>query len=154
MLLDLLAAGSVAVDDRAARGKAATGLCKRLVRRLERWHRAVAADVGRFEQLDSDARHRLRKRLKRLRYGVEFAAALFEKRALRRYLRRLHAAQQRLGELNDLVMATRVFERARFADPRARVALGWLAARHDALVGEAQPELRAFASVKRCWDRD
>jgi CHAD domain-containing protein len=154
LLLDLLAAGSVAVDAPGARGKAATGLCRRLVRRLDRWHRAAVADAGRFEQLDSDARHRLRKRLKRLRYGVEFAAGLLDARALRGYLRRLHAAQDRLGELNDVVMAIRAFERARFVDPRARVPLGWLAARHELLLDEALPELRAFAGVRRCWRRD
>lgn len=155
LLLDLLAAGGVAVDEPDARGKAATaGLRKRLVRRLDRWHRAVLADAERFEQLDRDERHVLRKRLKRLRYGVEFAAGLFGKRALRRYLRRLSAAQDRLGALNDVVMATRVFERARFADPRARVALEWLAARHDELVGQALPDVRAFAAVRRCWGRD
>lgn len=153
MLLDLLAAGSVAADESDSRAKAATGLRKRLVRRLERWHRAVVADAERFEQLDSHERHRLRKRLKRLRYAVEFAAGLLDGRRLRRYLSRLQAAQQRLGELNDVVMATHVFQRARFADPRARVALGWLAARHDVLVGAALPELRAFARVRRCWRR-
>jgi triphosphatase len=154
LLLDLLAAGSAAVDEPDSRIKAATGLRKQLVRRLDRWHRVVLADAERFEQLDRDERHVLRKRLKRLRYGVEFAAGLFGKRALRRYLRRLSAAQDRLGELTDVVMATRVFERARFADPRARVALGWLAARHDELVGQALPDVRAFAAVRRCWGRD
>jgi hypothetical protein len=34
------------------------------------------------------------------------------------------------------------------------VALGWLAARHEVLLDEALPELRAFAGVRRCWRRD
>ena len=160
MLLDLLAASSVAVDDRDSRGKTAKGLRKHLVRRLDRWHRSVVADAGRFERLDSGERHVLRKRLKRLRYSVEFAGGLFDRRALRRYLQRLQAAQQRLGELNDVVMATRAFERARFVDPRARVALGWVggatrcpgrpgAARSSSL--RCRQTMLASRLRRRCW---
>ena len=49
------------------------------------WQRIVAADGARFVALDDAARHDLRKRLKRLRYSLEFVAPLFGRKAVARY---------------------------------------------------------------------
>jgi CHAD domain-containing protein len=129
----------------------AEDLRDRLVRRLNRWHRQLTSDAKRFGELDDAARHRLRKRAKRLRYAVEFCASLFERRKVRRYLRKLRALQERLGALSDVVMAMSVFAQTRQTDARAMFALGWLAARRDVLIGAAAPELKAFVKVERFW---
>ena len=122
-----------------------------LAQRLNRWHRQVVADVTRFNELDDASRHQLRKRAKRLRYAAEFSGSLFERRALRRYLKVLRALQERLGALCDVMMAMQTFARTRDADPRAMFALGWLAARRKRLIADAAPELKAFARVERFW---
>ena len=123
----------------------------RLAARLNRWHRRAAADAKRYRKLDDAGRHRLRKHVKRLRYALEFAAALFPRRALRRYLAALRAAQERLGAINDVVVAMEAFKRSRDTDPRAWFALGWLAARRELLLTQALPDLKKFAAAKRFW---
>ncbi len=151
LLLDLLAAmqreiGEVAFD-------AEPPLKKGLAARLNRWHRQVLADATHHDALDDESRHRLRKRAKRLRYSAEFAAPLFERRAVRRYLKRLRALQERLGAISDVVTAMHAFSARAAAEPRAMFALGWLTARRELLIGRAHPELVAFAEVERFWKK-
>ena len=130
-----------------------------LAERLGRWHGQVRRDAKRFLLLDDTARHRLRKRLKRLRYGVEFAASLFKKRAVSRYLERLRAAQEKLGEYNDLAVAQSAYASAATAaraagadgEPRAWFALGWLAERRTRLLEECAAELLRFREAKAFW---
>jgi triphosphatase len=145
-LLDLIAALQPAA---AAPGGA--DLREALVQRLQRWHRQVAADAPRFAELDDEARHRLRKRVKRLRYAVEFSASLFEARRVRRYLKPLRALQDRLGVLNDVAVGLQGFRAAAAGDAAAAFALGWLAARRERLLVECVPALRVFAKAKRFW---
>ena len=166
-MLDLLAACQVqGATDREGEGAGAGGadadadapepdmaLRERLAQRLNRWHRQMIADTERFADLDDAGRHRLRKRAKRLRYAAEFCGALFERRALRRYLRCLRALQERLGALGDVVMAMQAFARHLESDPRAMFALGWLAGRREQLIAAAAPELKAFGKVERYWKR-
>jgi len=118
--------------------------------RLRRWHRQARKDAAGFVTLDDAGRHRLRKRVKRLRYAVEFGASLFGPRRVRRYLEPLRALQERLGALNDVVVALAAF-RGPSDDPARVFALGWLAARRDALVAACAPELKAFVKVRSFW---
>jgi len=120
-----------------------------LDRQLARWHRQVARDADRFGALDEAARHRLRKRIKRLRYAVELASARLPRGRLARYLAALAPAQQALGELNDLAMARQRFTDAAATDPRAWFAAGWLSARHDAQLARCEAPLRALRRVSR-----
>ena len=148
MLLDLLAA--VQPDGAEATAPEAP-LREALARRLNRWHKQVAADAPRFAELDDTARHTLRKRVKRLRYAVEFAAALFDDGAVRRYVKPLRALQESLGALNDVAVGVAGFRSASQGDPRALFALGWLAARRERLLAECAPALRAVAKSRRFW---
>ena len=151
-LLDLLAsmhAAPAAARDALALDEAP--LRKRLAARLNRWHRELVADAKHYAALDDAARHRLRKRAKRLRYAAEFCAALFERRELRRYLKALGALQERLGAVSDALMAIEVFSPQARSDPHAMFALGWLTARKEALVAAAAPALKAFAKTERFW---
>ncbi len=149
LLLDLIAASQTGRV--TALADPGTSLRARVTQRLNRWHRQVVADTKRFAELDDASRHRLRKRAKRLRYATEFCSALFERRAVRRYLRVLRALQERLGAVSDAVMAMQAFASQRDRDPRAMFALGWLAARREALIAAAAPELKAFGKVRRFW---
>ena len=151
LLLDLLAAMHPAVPP--ADGGAGVALRHRLAARLNHWQRQVVADAKHHADLDDAQRHRLRKRAKRLRYATEFCAALFERRAVRRYLKALRALQQQLGAVCDVLMALQAFAPRATADPNAMFALGWLAARREALIAEAGPELKKFAKVERFWTK-
>lgn len=151
LLLELMAA---ALSPAAASvGPAEAGAERELVAVLDRWHRHLRRDVERFASLDEAARHRLRKRVKRLRYGTEFARGLVGARKTARYLRALSALQQGLGELNDASVADAALQAAPASDPSVAFALGWLSARRDALAAACSPALDAFASVKKPWRR-
>jgi triphosphatase len=120
-------------------------------RRLNRLHKRVTADAVRFESLDDAGRHTLRKRLKRLRYSLEFVAPLFAAKALRRYLGLLKPAQELLGDGNDLLLAEAA---CRAASPHSACdgfVLGWLSARRDALSAQAATRLTALSAAPRFW---
>lgn len=147
LLLELMAATLQPPSTTAPR----EGVAGELGQRLDRWHRQVRRDAERFAQLDEEARHRLRKRTKQLRYGVEFARSLFGAKKTARYLKALAALQERLGELNDASVAMQALRAAPAADPAVAFALGWLAARHEALLAACSPALAGFLDARRPW---
>lgn len=157
-LLDLLAASHV-IDEADSKTDADTDtdaavpLRAAVAKRLSLWHRRAAADAKRYAELDDEGRHRLRKHIKRLRYAVEFTGTLFGRQAVKRYLKPLRALQERLGAINDVVVAMDAFRAARETDPRAWFALGWLAGRREVLIRAARPELRTFAKSDGFWKK-
>ena len=124
-----------------------------MARRLNGWHRKVEADAQRFAALDDTARHLMRKRAKRLRYGIEFAQSLFKQREVRRYLKPMRALQDRLGEFVDATVALAAYRTRADSDTHILFALGWLAARKAALARESEPAMAAFRKAKRFWKK-
>lgn len=153
--LDLLALSqpppATAATPGAAAGAHAGPLRAAYAARLAREHRRVRRDAKRFDDLDDAARHGLRKRAKRLRYAVEFGASLYRAKAVERYLAALRPVQEALGLLNDLQVARSVFEPLCAHDARAWFALGWLAARREAVLEQCRAALRAFRDARVFW---
>jgi triphosphatase len=117
-------------------------------RRLRRWHRRIAADWKRFDDLDEESLHALRKRIKRQRYAVEFFAPVLRNGRIRRYLKPLASIQDRMGELNDLFVARTRYRERVGSEPAAWFALGWIEARIAAVRALAGPELKRLAKVR------
>lgn len=65
-----------------------------------------------FEQLDSEARHKVRIQLKKLRYATEFFSTLYSKRKVTPYLAAMKALQDDLGTNNDVDVAKKLLRRA------------------------------------------
>jgi inorganic triphosphatase YgiF len=130
---------------------------RRLLRkRLQKLHKQALRDGGRFESLDTESQHRVRKRLKRLRYLAEFVAPLFEKEeggAAGRYLKALRPAQDALGEFNDEAVALALYREATVRDARAWFAVGWFTARHAAGARACGKALEKIAKVPRFWGK-
>lgn len=120
--------------------------------RLARLFKQVRRDAARFESLDDEARHRLRKRVKRLRYLSEFVGALFRESRLRSFLKRLAPAQEALGDFNDVCVARALFKDAADDDPMAMFALGWLAHERDDAIGRCAKALARLRRVQPFWD--
>jgi len=104
-----------------------------------------------LQQLDAAARHRLRIAAKKLRYALEFFAALYPKRRLRPYVESLAAMQDVLGGMNDAATMLRLLEQAQAGAraPDARVAgmiQGWSAA-------STHLQLDALARAWKRWQR-
>lgn len=120
--------------------------------RLQRWHRRITRAAKRYAELDDVARHRLRRRVKRLRYAAEFVGSLYATKAVARYLARLAPVQDSLGRYNDLCVGLETYRSAVGDDPRAWFAIGWLTARRDVLLAESAAALKDFARSKPFWD--
>jgi inorganic triphosphatase YgiF len=137
-------------------GTAAQGdqpLAGRLPALLTRLHRQLVRDARHFDEVDDEHRHRTRRRVKRLRHAIDFVAALHPDKAVRRYLKRLQAAQDALGRYNDLCVAQQGFRALADTDPRAWFAVGWLQARRDAQLAQATAALRRLARARVFWRR-
>jgi triphosphatase len=64
-----------------------------------------------FEQLDPEARHKVRIQLKKLRYATEFFSSLYSKRKATPYLAAMKALQDALGTSNDVDVAKKLLRR-------------------------------------------
>lgn len=137
----------------AAPGDSRPSLRRQLRHTLRRLHRRVAREAAGYAVLDEAGQHRVRKRLKRLRYGVEFCSGLFADAAVGRYLAAVRPAQDALGERQDLLVARSLFEAQLAADPRAWFALGWLAAREPQVVARCSEALAGVAEAPLFWRR-
>jgi inorganic triphosphatase YgiF len=74
---------------------------------LDRQRKRLHKHGRHFAELDPEHRHEVRKDAKKLRYGVEFLAALFpeQKKQRKAFTRALKHLQELLGTLNDTVAA-------------------------------------------------
>jgi len=101
-----------------------------------------------IETLDTEARHALRRELKKLRYAVEFCAPLFDARAVKPFLKRLKSLQEVFGDLNDLAMAESLF-----LDPEGPASASIPAARAAGrLIGARSERARAsWERAKASW---
>lgn len=133
----------------------APALTKRLRKRLKSLHRSVVDDGQRFRRLNEAAQHRVRKRLKRLRYFSEFVGGLFDERALDRYLDGLRPAQDALGEHNDYAVARQMAEAAAGrSDPDAVFARHWLEQQQKKSAKASKRALMAVDEAPRYWQKN
>jgi len=120
---------------------------------LDRWHRKCRKLCRRFAALSVDERHDLRKRMKRLRYGVEFLRSLLPARRLENFLQVMELAQNALGEYNDLNVAHSLYKAHCAQQPEAWFAVGWLAAQAERSAASCTTVLSRFARTEPPWRR-
>lgn len=105
------------IEQKAWRGDATGKSAKRLAapagrfatRALHDLHRKALKHGRHFKALTPPQRHKLRIRLKKLRYAAEFLLPLFARTgATRRYLKSLSRLQDRLGHANDMAVVNRL----------------------------------------------
>ena len=163
-LLDLLAltlaapaqarveAGAANVADPGARDERKP--VDRIRSRLGKLHRRLDADARRFEIRSHDAQHRVRKRLKRLRYLVELVASLYAPARVERYLAALRPAQDALGTHIDLVVGLGMAaDAARRGDAAAWFNVGWLTGELTTSVRQCRKALVDAAQARPFWKR-
>lgn len=118
---------------------------------LERLYRQVRRDAGRAEALDDDGLHRLRRRIKRLRYAIEGVDTWLPQKRREALLRSLRGAQEALGLWHDAVIgqaAARTLAESAGVSvaPAQWIAVGWLAAQAEQYRGRCVRELAAWAA--------
>ena len=120
---------------------------------LQQLMRQVKRDAACFSTLDDDARHQLRRRIKRLRYAADAAASLWPAKPVAATLRALARAQEPLGLYNDTVVALELFRTLAAQDGRAWFVVGWLTARREALAAPCAKALARLSHVRGFWQR-
>lgn len=129
-----------------------SGLSRKLIkRRLKQLHEKVVSAGDAFPSLPSDQQHLARKRLKRLRYLSEFAAPLFKRGRVERYLESLRPAQDALGEHNDDAVALEGWRLHPPKEAGAWYAVGWLSARQIQTGQACQKALQKIAKAEKFW---
>lgn len=116
-------------------------------RRIDRlWHGIARA--RHLNDMDDKARHKLRIQAKKLRYALEFTAALYERAGNRqgRFARAVEALQEALGELNDAVAA-----RSLFASDAWLMAPDQPVEHEQALLRGAEDALRDLRKIGPYW---
>ena len=150
-LLDLLAL-TLETDPHASDVPAHAEATRLIVERLARLRRQLRRDAKRFEQLDEDGQHRVRKRLKRLRYLTEMVAPLHARRRVKAYLDALKPAQDAIGEHVDLLSSRRAARTvSEVDDPKAWFNVGWLSAEIAHSARRARKSLGQAGKTPAFW---
>ena len=120
---------------------------------LGRDHRRVEKQGAAFAELSTADRHRLRIRIKELRYALDFFASLYPAAAVKAYLSALARLQDSLGIMNDIAVARRLLDEARLRTVSAarQVIEGWYGCRLN-VQEHAFPDLWGnFMACERPW---
>ena len=138
-------------DDQQKRSVARATLKKTLAARLEKLHSHAIRDGKKFLALDEEHQHGVRKRLKTLRYMIEFSAPLFAGQEVLKMTDALKPAQDALGLYNDELVALHTLHTLAVEDPRAWFGIGWFTARRLPNAKLCLKEIKALTKVKRFW---
>lgn len=118
---------------------------------LQHLHRQVKRRSKRFATANVEYRHATRKAVKRLRYIAELSASLYPPKKVKAFLGRLAPAQERLGELNDLLVATDIYRDLTHRHGQAWFAVGWLSSLEKAAVKRSVKPLARVAEADPFW---
>jgi triphosphatase len=121
---------------------------------LRGWCRQCKKDALRFESFDLEQRHRLRKRLKRLRYALEFIESELPSKPYKRFSNALANVLDELGAYTDLQMAAEAYRGISEIDTRAWFAIGWIMAQLPRAERRCIKALAAFHAAKHPFHLD
>ena len=112
-----------------------------LEQRLNKWNRQIVRHWKTEDKSDIEAYHDLRKRIKRMRYALNVYEGLRPNCNLSGYVKKLAAAQEVFGHLNDMSTALTFFSAHTHTHPGAWFAVGWLTATLETLKHQADEAL-------------
>jgi triphosphatase len=118
---------------------------------LQKLHVGIVKDGRRFTALDETRQHRVRKRVKRLRYLTEFVEPLFADGRTGEFIGKLKPVQDALGVYNDELMALSIYRELAASHPDAWFGVGWLSARRDANAAACAKAMRKYSSAGPFW---
>jgi CHAD domain-containing protein len=131
------------------------GLRRYSQRSLQQRWRQVDRLARRWQSLNDEQRHDLRKRAKKLRYAAEFFSPLYQPKAVANYLQALQTTQQILGSMNDCATAQtllkQLIEQTPVLAPAADLAIGWLACKAQQLDTELERDIKNLETAKIFW---
>lgn len=118
---------------------------------LEKRHRRLRRALKRTDLAHRSALHKLRIRVKKARYPAEIFGILFDSEAATRYRDRLVALQDRLGHLNDALVARDLIAELVLPEKAEGLVTGWLAREAEACRDGFPACVRAFRRADPFW---
>lgn len=118
---------------------------------IDKLFKKVSKASDKFAQLDTEAQHDVRKRLKSLRYVSEFAAPMFKGKKSKKFIQYLEPAQDLLGDYNDNIVGHEHYLNKSASDPNALFAVGWFYAREQAAADRCSEALHSVKNAPVFW---
>ncbi|HET9652215.1 MAG TPA: CHAD domain-containing protein [Usitatibacter sp.] len=118
---------------------------------LERGHRKAMHGVRRLAAMTPAQRHRVRIRLKRLRYACEALASLYGRKRAARYVRALTKLQQDLGRAADALASLALLQQLEPPASLARRARARLEAQAEESLAPAMRHVKALRAARPFW---
>ncbi len=124
---------------------------------LDRLWRAARRDAKALESGDIEAAHELRKKLKKLRYSIEFLQSIGPKRSVKEFLGELSAMQQVLGTINDSAVADGLIPQLLGKNPSPALLhasgyiSGWVAKSREAMPPDLVKRWKRLRAIDRFW---
>ncbi|ETD72374.1 adenylate cyclase [Pelistega indica] len=117
-------------------------LRKILEKRLNKWNNSIVHHWKKNDRSDIESYHDLRKKIKRMRYGLNVYEGLEGHASLNNYVKKLANAQEVFGQLNDCSTALSYFSSITHKYPEAWFAVGWLSAQISRLKKDSDKVLK------------
>ena len=135
-----------------AENDARSKLSKQVAKSLTKLYHKILEDAAQFSTLTIEQQHRTRKRVKQLRYCIDFIAGLYPENEVQQFLDKLQPIQEYLGFYNDLFVAELIFKQQLSEQPQFLFALGWVKAQQPHVAKKADKELRVLSHKDIFWD--
>lgn len=126
-------------------------LSKQAAKSLTKLYQKILKDAAQFSSLAVEQQHRTRKRVKQLRYCIDFIAGIYPEKQVQQFLNKLQPIQEYLGFYNDLFVAEQIFEQQATEHPQFLFALGWVKAQQPHVAKKAAKKLQALSTKDIFW---
>lgn len=126
-------------------------LAKQVAKSLNKLFEKILTDAAHFSELPIAQQHRTRKRVKQLRYCIDFIAALYPAKKVQPLLAKLQPIQEYLGFYNDLFVAEQIFQKQTAEHAQFLFALGWVKAQQPHVLKKADRQLQHLSSKDIFW---
>ncbi|ENX36637.1 CYTH and CHAD domain-containing protein [Acinetobacter courvalinii] len=126
-------------------------LSKQAAKSLTKLYQKILKDATQFSTLDIEQQHRTRKRVKQLRYCIDFIAGIYPEKQVQQFLSKLQPIQEYLGFYNDLFVAEQIFEQQAAKHSQFLFALGWVKAQQPHVAKKAAKKLQALSTKDIFW---
>ena len=131
--------------------QAKSKLAKQVATSLNKLFKKILTDAAHFSELPIAQQHSTRKRVKQLRYCIDFIAALCPAKKVQPLLAKLQPIQEYLGFYNDLFVAEQIFQKQTAEHAQFLFALGWVKAQQPHVLKKADRQLQRLSSKDIFW---
>ena len=122
-----------------------------ILQELNKIHKDTRKIAQHFMSIPDEDRHKLRKKLKRLRYSLEFFKDLCDRSKYKSYLKKLERVSDCLGNYNDICVALDKVDILVEKEANVLFAQGWLRAEQTRVRQESAQALNSFYLEKKVW---